>query len=227
MKRIMEYLDFLRNTPNAYAILNGDLMNTAIRTSLSDVYSETISPMEQLKQCVKLFDGLQEKVLCINPGNHELRVWKNDGLDVTQMMATQLGIGDRYSPESSLLFVSCGQWSSHRHNERVTYSIFAQHGDGGGRTEGSKVNRLVQLSAICDADIYIHSHTHMPAVIKTQYYRVHAGNKSVRLVDKLFVNTGATLEYGGYGELKSFKPASLDTPIITLDGTRRKMTATL
>ena len=228
MKRIMEYLDYLRNTPNAYAILNGDLMNTAIRTSLSDVYSETISPMKQLEQCVKLFDGLQEKILCINPGNHELRIWKNDGLDLTQMMATQLGIGDRYSPESSLIFVSFGKWqTAGRHAEKVTYSIYSVHGSGAGRTEGAKVNRLMQLASIIDADVYIHSHSHLPAIVKQQFYRSYPSNKSVRLVDKLFVNTGATLDYGGYGELAQYKPASLDTPIIHLDGTRRRMTATL
>lgn len=226
-KKILQYLDYLRTTPNAYAILNGDLMNTAIRTSLSDVYSETLSPMDQIQHCVKLFDGLQDKIIAINPGNHELRVWKNDGLDMTLVMATQLGIAEKYSPESSLVFVSFGKWSSHRHSEKVTYSIYCVHGDGGGRTEGAKVNRLMQLAAICDADIYIHSHTHTPAIVKQQFYRVHAGNKSVRLVDKLFVNTGATLEYGGYAELKSFKPASTDTPIIHLDGTRRRMSATL
>lgn len=227
-KRILSYLDYIRNTPNAFAILNGDLMNTAIRASLSDVYSEKLSPMNQIEHCVKLFDGLQEKIICINPGNHELRVWKSDGLDMTLVMATQLGIADKYSPESSLVFVSLGKWSvSGRHNERVTYSIYCVHGDGGGRTEGAKVNRLTQLASICDADIYIHSHTHTPAIVKTNYYRVNAGNKAVRQVDKLFVNTAATLEYGGYGELKSYKPASMDTPIIHLDGTRRRMTATL
>lgn len=227
MKRIMGYLDFLRNTPNAYAILNGDLMNTAIRSSLSDVYSETISPMKQLEQCVKLFDGLQDKVLSIQPGNHELRIWRNDGLDMTQMLATQLNIGDRYSPESSLVFVSFGKWAAHRHNEKVTYSIYCVHGDGGGRTEGAKVNRLMQLASIIDADIYIHSHTHTPAIVKQNYFRVSTTNKSVRQVDKLFINTGAALEWGGYAELKSYKPSCLDTPVIHLDGTRRKMSATL
>lgn len=227
-KRIMQYLDYLRNTPNAFAILNGDLMNTAIRSSLSDIYSEQLSPMEQIQHCVKLFDGLQHKIIAIQPGNHELRVWRNDGLDMTLVMATQLGIADRYSPESSLIFVSLGKWSvSGRHNERVTYSIYAVHGDGGGRTEGAKVNRLMQLAAIIDADIYIHSHTHLPAIVKEQFYRTSTTTRSARLVDKLFINTGATLEYGGYAELKSYKPASTETPIIHLDGTRRRMSATL
>lgn len=228
-KKILQHLDFLRNTPNAYAILNGDLMNTAIRASLSDVYSETISPMDQIKHCVKLFDGLQEKILCINPGNHELRVWKNDGIDMTQLMATQLGIGDRYSLTSTLLFIRFGKHngSDNQHRRPVCYTIYCVHGSGGGRMEGSKVNRLMQLASIVDADCYVHSHTHLPAIVKNGYYRVSAANSSVMKVDKLFINTSASLQYGGYGELQSYKPTSIETPVIVLDGARRSMKAIL
>lgn len=226
--RIEQYLDYLRETPNAFAVLNGDLMNTAVRSSISDVYGETASPMEQLKQCVKLFDGLQDKILYIGPGNHELRIYKNDGLDLTQLMATQLGIGDRYSPTAGLLFIRFGKWQVQgHHGEPVRYSIYVTHGAGGGRMEGAKVNRLMQFANIVDADVYIHSHTHLPAVVKSAYYRTSLNNSSVQKVDKLFVNTAATLEYGGYGELASFKPASMETPIIKLSGTRRRMTAEL
>jgi antirestriction protein ArdC len=49
----------------------------------------------------------------------------------------------------------------------------------------------------------------------------------VAVADKLFVNTGATLNYGGYGEAFEFKPASKDTPIIYLDGTKKRMKAEL
>lgn len=227
-KEILKQLDYLRRTPNAFAIINGDLMNTAVKSSISDIYSEGLTPMEQLKQCVKLFDGLQEKILLINPGNHELRVWKNDGIDLTQLMATQLGIGERYSPASTLLFIRFGKWIVEgHHGEPVRYAIYATHGSGGGRTEGAKVNRLLQLASIVDADVYVHSHTHLPAIVKTKYYRTSLTNSSAKEVDRLFVNTAATLDYGGYGELASFKPASKETPIIRLDGHRRLMTATL
>lgn len=43
----------------------------------------------------------------------------------------------------------------------------------------------------------------------------------------LFVNTSGMLNYGGYGETMGYKPASTDTPLIRLDGTRKRMTAAL
>lgn len=226
--KIKQYLGYLERTPNAFAILNGDLMNTAIRNGISDIYGETVPPMEALNQCVKLFEPVKGKILAIMPGNHELRVYKNDGLDLTQLMATQLGIGNLYSPTAALLFIRFGRYKkSGRHGEPLHYSCYVTHGSGGGRQEGGKLNRLMQLASIVDADIYIHSHTHLPAIVKTAYYRTSLRNSTVEKVDKLFVNTAAALNYGGYGELASFKPASTDTPMIRLNGHRRGMTAEL
>jgi hypothetical protein len=86
---------------------------------------------------------------------------------------------------------------------------------------------LADLAAIVDADIYCHNHTHLPVVFKEAYHRVSAANSSVQLVDKMFVNTGACIGYGGYGDVQGFKPASLDTPVIHLCGTSRRMWAEL
>lgn len=227
-KKIQEYLDYIQSKPNVFVILNGDFLNNAVKNSVSDIYSEQVNPMEALKQCVKLFTPIKDRILCIEDGNHERRSHREAGVDLTQIMATQLGLGDRYSNASTLLFVTFGKWRKGGHHPiPVTYTIYCVHGSGGGRKEGGKIQRLVDLSAIIDADIYVHSHTHFPAIVRNSYYRVHATTKSVQQVDKLYVNTSSALQYGGYGEIASFKPNSLETPIIKLDGTRHRMRAEL
>lgn len=226
-KKLQEQLAWVMAKENRYVILNGDLVDMAVRSSIGDIYGQNLTPMQALDQCVKIFGPVKDRLLAVQPGNHELRIWKTDGIDFTQLFCQQIGIGDRYSNASTLLFVRFGSVNGKYHNRQQLYSIFCVHGSGSGRTEGSKVNRLTQLAAIIDADIFIHSHTHLPVVTKNAYYRVSAANSSVTKVDRLFVNTGSTLEYGGYGELQSFKPNSLDTPIIHLDGHKRRMTATL
>lgn len=226
-KKILEWINFIKDNPNCYCILNGDLMDSAIKSSIGDIYGAALQPMAQLEQCVKLFAPISDKILAITPGNHEHRIYKSDGLDLTQIMATQLGIADRYSPTSALLFVRFGKQSK-RHDERpVCYTIYQVHGSGGGRLEGGKVNRLMQLASIVDADIYIHSHTHLPAIVKSAYYRTSLENDSIRKVDKLFINTSSSLEYGGYGEVQCYKPNSIETPMIILDGTHHRMRAIL
>ena len=227
-KKIQEYLAYIKDNDNVFTVLNGDMMDAAIQSSIGDTYGASLQPMEQLAQCVKIFEPIKDKILAVTPGNHEQRIYKSDGLDLTQLMCNQLGIGERYSNTSVLLFIRFGKDKKHDHHNRpILYTIYCVHGAGGGRTEGGKVNRLMQLGNIIDADIFVHSHTHTPAIVKTGYYRVSAANSSVQKVDKLFVNTAATLDYGGYGELQSYKPTSIEMPIIVLNGTKRGMKAIL
>lgn len=226
-KGIMERIEYIKNTPNAYCILDGDLMDTAICTSVGDTYGANLQPMEQLKQCVKIFEPIKDKILAVLPGNHENRVYRSDGLDITELMCAQLGIPEKYSPTTALLFVRFGKTCGHNKYRPQLYTIYATHGAGGGRKEGGKVNRLADLASIVDADIYIHAHTHLPIIFKEAYFRVNSGNSSVAVVDKLFVNSAASLNYGGYGDRQGFKPASKSSPVIYLDGRKRDMRAKL
>ena len=226
-KLILERIEYIKNTPNAYCILDGDLMDTAIASSIGDTYAANLQPMEQLKQCVKIFAPIKDKILAVLPGNHENRVYKSDGLDITEIMCSQLEIPNKYSPTTALLFIRFGERNSDHHRRKQLYTVYVTHGSGGGRKEGGKVNRLADLASIVDADIYVHGHTHLPLVFKESFFRVSGANSSVALVDKLFVNTGASLDYGGYGDKQGFKPASKRSPVIYLDGHKRDMWAKL
>lgn len=226
-KGILERIDYIKRTPNAYCILDGDLMDVAIATSIGDTYGASIQPMEQLKHCVGLFEPIRDKILAVLSGNHENRVYKADGIDLTELMCSQLGIVSKYSSTTALLFIRFGKQSSHNHNRPQRYTAYVTHGSGGGRKEGGKVNRLADLASIVDADIYIHGHTHLPVVFKNSYYRVDPCNSTVQMVDKLFVNTAAMLNYGGYGDKQGFKPASKQSPVIYLNGTKHEMYAKL
>lgn len=229
-KSILERIEYIKNTPNAYVILDGDLMDTAIASSVGDTYGATLSPMDQLKECVKLFKPLAEagKVLAVLPGNHEQRVMKSDGLDITQLMCSQLGLQDKYSPTSALLFIRFGERDDRNHHgRRQLYTAFVRHGSGGGRRPGGKINCLEDMARIVDADVYIMGHTHMPAIIKQGFYRVSGANSSAAFVEKLYVNTCSSLNHGGYGDYQGYPPASKCAPVIYLDGHKRDMKAML
>lgn len=227
-KSIMARIERIKSTPNLYCTLGGDLMDTAIASSIGDTYGANLQPMDQLRQCVKIFEPIKDKILCVLPGNHENRAYKTDGIDMTEIMCSQLGIADRYSPTTALLFIRFGKRKDAAHRGRpMLYTGYITHGSGGGRKEGGKVNRLADLAAIVDADFYIHHHTHLPVVFKESFFRVSGANSTVALVDKLFVNTAASLNYEGYGDKAGFKPASKSNPAIYLDGRSRNMWAKL
>lgn len=234
IKRLMERIEYVKNTPNAYCILNGDIIDNATKTSIGDTYTQVFNPMEQLSKAVEIFEPIKDKILCITHGNHENRTYKKEGINLSCLMAHQLGLADRYTPTSATLFIRVGT-ESRGHKEsngsgnvrKICYTLYVLHGSGGGRKEGAKAIRLADMASIIDTDIYIHSHTHLPMIMKQAFHRIDTKNSSVALVDKLFVNTASNLRYGGYGEAGEFKPSSMETPIIYLNGTKKDFKARL
>ena len=224
---IKERIEAVKNNEKAYAILNGDIINNATKTSVSDCYAEELSPMEQISRFVELFEPIKDKIIAITSGNHENRTYNKEGVDITRLCARQLGLEDVYSKTSALIFLRVGMQTKMRNNRPVCYVIHALHGSGGGKKEGAKAIRLADMASIVDADIYIHSHTHLPMIMKQAFYRTDTSNSAFALVNKLFVNTAAALNYGGYGEAFEFKPSSKDTPIIYLNGTKKLFSARL
>ena len=224
---IKQRIEEVKNNPNAYCILNGDIINNATKTSISDCYAEELKPMEQIQLFVGLFEPIKDKILAITNGNHENRTYVREGVDITALCTRQLGIDERYSKEGILIFLRFGKQNSHLQFAPVRYVIYATHGSGGGRKEGGKAIRLADMASIVDADIYIHSHTHLPMIMKEAFYRTDDIHSTFALVDKLFINTSSYLNYGGYGQSLEFKPNSKDTPVIYLDGTQKRFTAKL
>ena len=234
LEKLKERIEYVKNKPNAYCLLNGDILDNATKTSIGDTYMQEFNPMEQLQRANELFSPIKNKILCITHGNHENRTYRKEGINLSYLIAKQLGLDDKYTPTSAVLFLRFGKVSrGHKESNgsgnirKVCYTIYSLHGSGGGRKEGAKAIRLADMASIIDTDIYIHSHTHLPMVMKQGFHRLDSRNNAVAHVDKLFVNTAANLKYGGYGEAGEFKPSSTDTPVIHLSGKRKEFRATL
>lgn len=233
-KRLLQRIEYVKNTPNAYCILNGDILDNVTRTSIGDSYMQEFNPMEQLKKAVELFGPIKDKILCITHGNHENRTYKKEGINLSALIATQLELSERYTPTSAVCFIRLGEEARHvkesngsGNYRKICYTMYVLHGSGGGRKEGAKAIRLADMASIIDTDIYIHSHTHLPMIMKQGFHRIDPRNSTVALVNKLFVNTAANLNYGGYGEAGAFKPSSKDTPVIYLSGKKKFFEARL
>lgn len=227
---IKELLTRIVEDKYGLVVLNGDLMNTAIKTSVSDTYSERLSPMQQITEAVTLLSPIRDKIIGATCGNHEARIYRTDGVDTMRLVCRELGVEDRYCPDGVLMFVSLGKAKTHKPGVpfyKQIYTLYATHGTGGGRKEGAKAIRLADMASIVGADVYIHSHTHLPMIMRQLCYRADVQNKSARPVDRLFVNTGASLDYGGYSQVNEFKPTSHANPIITLSGIKHYANATM
>lgn len=206
LKKIIEHI---KNTSNMYVILLGDILNTALKTSKSDIYSETLNVMEAQKLALELLLPIKDKILAMTPGNHENRVWKEVGVDLSLWLAEKLSVQDRYRNNNIALTI---QFGSDVNGNPFRLNIFGQHGAyGGGRRLGAAMNALEDLDGIVgNADIYIRAHTHQPI----------QGSRNIFLFDdkgnihrrtKYYFNSPSVLNYGGYAAEKGYKPTD-DTP---------------
>lgn len=225
--RLKQRIDYIKETPNAYCVLNGDVLDTATRSSIGDIETRELNIMEQMQTGLYYFEPIKDKILCITNGNHEARVYNKEGVDISRLIAMQLGIADKYSPDAIVLFLRFGNGGVDTHGRRILYTGYLNHGRGGGRREGAKAIRLADMASIIDTDFYVHSHTHLPMIMKEDFLRIDTANSRVAPVTKLFVNNASNLNYGGYGVANEFKPASKDTPVIYLNGKIKEMNAKL
>ena len=210
---------------NTYCIVNGDLIDNATKGSIGDTYTANMSPDRQIDYLVEILEPIKDKILVMINGNHEERSKsRGDGIDIVKRVSRELQIPQTYADDGYILFVSLGE-NLKRKDRRTTYSILGVHGSGGGKRAGSTANNVEDLMSIADTDIYLHSHTHLPMSFRYSFVRCHYKTKTVKQVDKLFVNSSAMLKWGGYAKRKKYKIASQIYPKIFLKGEHREAQA--
>lgn len=218
--KLESLIDEVKNEPNTYCVLAGDLINNATKTSVSDIYSEALSPMESLKVAIELFRPIKDKILAVVSGNHEERTYRMDGIDLTQFFCNELGLSECYNPTSVCLFLKFGKnLKASKKTTPCVYTMFIQHGSGGGRTVGGLANTLARRGEIINTDIVIIGHTHRPVTFRECRYEVDIQNGYVREKETVFVNTCSQMGYEAYAEKNALKPTSTVNPEIILNHT--------
>lgn len=213
----------IKDNSNTFTILNGDLIDMTLKNSVGSVYENELSPMQQVEQLVELLEPIKDKILVISTGNHERRCEKDTSIDILRLVCSQLGITDRYANGYWYLYLYFGE-KVYGRKAPMVYTISGYHGSGGGRSMGGKANRLLDMSNVAIADLYIMSHTHTPMSTKKCVYLPDYGNKTVILREMHYLMTNSFLEYNdSYGEIQGFHPASTSITEAILNGKERKI----
>ena len=198
--------------PNAYVILNGDLINNATRSSVSNIFDETIRPRDQKKRMVEMLEPLRDRILCITPGNHERRSIKDADDDPTYDIACKLDIEDRYRQNIAFLNIGMGTRND-TGKANQSFRIAVTHGAGGGIYTGATVNRNERFGNIIDGlDCLIVGHTHKGVVSRPSKWVIDSANNKVVQRDYLVVSCVSWMEFGGYAAQKMLLPAAHSCP---------------
>lgn len=221
-------VDWLKE-PNRYAVIAGDLLNAALRDSVSDIYAEAMNVGNARKTLEKLLAPVSDRILAVVSGNHDRRVNKAIGDDLAEVLCANLGM--RYYGPEAFLTIKVGWWRHQSRNEKrsaVAYTCYLAHGYAGGRLMGGKVNALKRMAEVVSADLYVTGHTHTPIALPDVHWVCDAHHGSVTEQQRMFVTAGASLNrLGGYAAAYGYPALAKVWPVVTLDGREKRMTATL
>ena len=222
LKAFKDVLERIKNEPNTYTILNGDLCNIALKTSKSDTYEEEMTPMEQVLQLIGYLEPIKDKILILSSGNHEDRIKKDTNVDILWLVAKQLGIEEAYSSSWWYLYLTFGNNKPKRDNRKLVYTITGYHGTGGGQTSGGKINKVKKMSQVVIADIYVMSHVHEPITTKSVIYVPEYQHKTIIKKEMYYCISNSFIEYqNSYAERLGLLPGSTGISEIELDGSKK------
>lgn len=221
--RFLRTLGFL-SCPNAYGILNGDLAESSIRSSVGDIFRQVGSPEDQRDQLIEWLYPYRAKLLGAVDGNHENRIWKEAGIHLVRDIARALEIP--YRPEGLLHKISFGNQRTQSSHRPFVFWIYHTHGYGGARTKAAKAVKVERASTWIHAQAYFMSHDHVVNVAPDVYLLPDPRTREeegtgfrvgrVRAHRKMLVKTNAYLKWGGYSEFLGFPPTDMATPLVKL-----------
>jgi len=209
--------------PNVYAILNGDLIESVVRTSKGELYKQVGSPQDQRDWIINKLKPYKGKYLGCTQGNHEARI---DGVDISSDIATALECP--YGQSGILLKISFGNNCHRVETQPYTYLVYATHGYGGARTSGAKMQKLKRQSSFLHSHVHFQSHDHEEMVGVDSYLmpdnRAAQGTGKAWSVgrvsefNKKLVKTGSFIKWGGYAQAGGHPQTQLGTPLVIFSG---------
>lgn len=201
-KKFLDILDYCYKN-NLYVLLMGDLVEIGTKDSVgAGVYEQEYPGQSQYEKMVEWLYPLAQKklILGLHHGNHEERVYKVSGINISKMMARELGV--------SYLGDAC--WSKFKVGN-IIYHIYSLHGRTGARFEGTALLALERISAnfFCDVVAMGHAHKSISSAVLMQ--RV-IGNQVIEHRKHLII-TGSYLKYDdSYAQASGMPISKLGSP---------------
>ena len=223
-REFLAFIEYVKNTPNVYLILVGDLINNATKSSVSNCFDDVYRPAEQKKMMAKILEPVKDRILCAIPGNHEDRSGKDVDDDPMYDIMAKLDIEDRYRKNRAILKLQFGNNQKSHAGNNPTYVFAVLHGSGGGVLTGGSVNKAERYAYTFDGvDVLVMGHTHKPLNTTPGKIRVDTRNNTAKQVPFDIIVATSWLQYSDYAAKKMLAPTSHVFQKITLCGTKKEI----
>ena len=209
-----EWLGYIFDHKETSMLGTGDFLNTALKDSVSDIYSETLNPRDGRKLLVNQLRPLAEdgRIDVIIRGNHEERITKATGDCPIEVVSEVLDIP--YAPAAVLLVYEIGDQE---------YTVFLRHGTGNGQS----VAAAEKSAVVIHADVYVTGHTHAQFAKTDEVFVLAEDGKSTVRKRRYYVSAGSFMGLEQYAAVRGYKATRIGAPRIFFDGTRHDVHVSL
>jgi predicted phosphodiesterase len=226
-QEFIKFIDSIKDKPNVYLVLGGDLINNATRSSVTNIFEEIMRPADQKKEMSKILAPVAHKILAAVSGNHERRSGKDADDDPTYDILCKIDREDVYRENMAFVKFQFGDPAKNGENN-PTYTIVVTHGAGGGALTSGAVLKGERFGyAIDGMDALIIGHTHKPFTTQPGKIVIDKYNNKVSVKPFKVINMTSWLDYSGYAAAKMLLPSSHCMHTLTLRGTRKEMVVTM
>ena len=203
----------------AYICWIGDLMENAIPTSKSDVFSQKFTPAQQKEWAAQELFELRGKTISVVAGNHEHnRTTRTCGLYPMYDVCLLAGVDDKYRDTIAYLDIGVGTRKDAR-NKQVHYFGQTQH--------AARDAKVCGTSDYTDGiDFFAFGHDHCPQDRPRAKMVFDQHNKVVYKRNVENLNSGSFCKYGGYGARAAYRPQSDKMYKLRLFGGEKQMEST-
>jgi len=218
-KKFRNMVKWIRDTPQAYTFLMGDLFDSVTKTSLGNVYEQDYNLKTAKDFLYEELKPIKDKILGCIDGNHCARIEKAVGDSPIRDLAFRLGI--EYFPNwCAYLFLSVGDNKDNKSDKYrpYVYTVYLHHMRGGGATPGGKLNRLKKLKAMVLADLYCGAHVHLKGAFKEKYVIPDIRAKKLIEEQQTYIATGSFMGYASYSIVGQYEKPATGAVRVRLNG---------
>lgn len=213
LELFQKWIETVKSDPFGAVVIIGDMMNMGLRTSKSNVYEESLSPMEQKELCYELLYPIADKIIAGCSGNHEYRAVKEVGMNPLYDVFCRLRIEDRYRENACFIKLTVGKQGKNPN----TYGVVLTHGS-------SKSKDEKWTYAVEGCDCFISGHTHLGTHQPLGKIRMDLTHNKVKTVGYQHIVVMPFQRYGGYAVRGKYMPNHLGQfQRITFDGTGKRV----
>ena len=232
-QEFISFIKTVKETPNMYLVLGGDLIDNGTRSSVTNPFRATMPPSQQKKEMANILSEVRDRILCFVPGNHERRSGKDADDDPCYDIAAKLDLEHLY--RENIAFVKVQLGTKERENgtltggyQRPTYMLTVVHGAGGGILTGGAVNRGERFGYVIDGmDALIVGHTHKPFTTQPGKIQIDPRNNKVSIKPFKVISSTSWLEYSGYAARGMLLPTTHCLNTLTLRGDKKEIVVTM